>query len=281
MLKRLLALLVFIPMFLIAWYARNNRQPSASSPETRVGDRREDGYSSGRPSRGERRQNGEREQNEDRGEDEDGRTERPANDGDRHRIPREGSKPASDQPGIFDFYLLNLSWSPEFCATHPDKPECAAHLGFVLHGLWPQNNDGSYPEHCSDAPGPADPSDFRDLFPDASLLRHEWSTHGTCSGLAPDTYFARARTAMRAIHIPSSLANLTQGTASTPDQVLDQFSRGNPDIPRQSFALSCGNNYLTAVEVCLDRDLHAIACSNIRSCRANSIRIVPPGGTVN
>src|SRR5437763_15696110 len=83
----------------------------------------------------------------------------------------------------FDFYLLNLSWSPEFCHSHPSAAECAMHSTFVLHGLWPQNRDGSYPQNCSSAPGPADPSQYSELYPDPSLLRHEWAKHGTCSGL--------------------------------------------------------------------------------------------------
>ena len=58
------------------------------------------------------------------------------------------------EPGQFDFYLLNLSWSPEFCAIHETSPQCAAHPGFVVHGLWPQNNDGSYPALLQPSPGP-------------------------------------------------------------------------------------------------------------------------------
>src|SRR5215469_12084849 len=73
-------------------------------------------------------------------------------------------------PANFDFYLLNLSWSPEFCYSHPNAQECAAHAAFVLHGLWPQNNDGSYPENCSNASGPADASAYREIYPDPGLL---------------------------------------------------------------------------------------------------------------
>jgi ribonuclease T2 len=58
----------------------------------------------------------------------------------------------------FDFYLLNLSWSPEYCYAHPAANECAAHAAFVLHGLWPENADGSYPENCSNAGRPRRPS---------------------------------------------------------------------------------------------------------------------------
>src|ERR1700739_4798556 len=96
-------------------------------------------------------------------------------------------------PGNFDFYLLNLSWSPEYCHSHPSAAECEAHDAFVLHGLWPQNANGQNPENCSSAPGPADPAVYKDIYPDQSLLEHEWQTHGTCSGLSPDDFFNTAR----------------------------------------------------------------------------------------
>lgn len=176
----------------------------------------------------------------------------------------------------FDFYLLNLSWSPEFCQTHPGAAECAAHSTFVLHGLWPQNNDGTYPHNCSNAPGPADPSQYGDIFPDPGLLQHEWSTHGTCSGLSPDDYFSDARKAFRAVVIPPQLANLKAQTSMPPDQILGLFTASNSQIPQASLALSCGNNYLTAVEECLDKSFQPIACNGVRSCRANTVRIPPP-----
>ncbi len=171
MYKRLLALLVFLPMFLLAWYARSHRPPGEAPAETRVAER-----GSSRPATNERSRGNSREERRGSREERQG--------------SREGGG-ADDQVGRFDFYLLTLSWSPEFCATHPGKPECAAAPGFVLHGLWPQNNDGTYPQHCSDAPGPQDTAALRDLFPDAGLLEHEWETHGTCSGLSPDTYLPR------------------------------------------------------------------------------------------
>jgi ribonuclease T2 len=176
----------------------------------------------------------------------------------------------------FDYYLLNLSWSPEFCYSHPDAAECAAHYTFILHGLWPQNNDGTYPENCSNAPGPADPSLFKDIYPDQGLLEHEWKTHGTCSGLQPDAFFATARTAYRSITIPHRLEALTRQTSMSPNQIIDAFMVDNPRIPRESLAVSCGHNYLTAVEVCLDKTLRPIQCGPIHSCRAVVIRVPPP-----
>ncbi len=192
----------------------------------------------------------------------------------------EGTEPAraSAQPANqnFDYYLLNISWSPEFCHSHPEAAECAAHDTFVLHGLWPENNDGTYPESCSNAPGPADPGQYMDIYPEKGLLEHEWKTHGTCSGLSADAFFATARTAYRSVKIPSALANLKAQTSMTPEDILGMFMEGNPEIPRVSLVLSCGHNYLTAVEVCLDKKLQPVPCSGVRSCRARTVRIPAP-----
>jgi ribonuclease T2 len=176
----------------------------------------------------------------------------------------------------FDYYLLNLSWSPEFCHSHPEAAECAAHSTFVLHGLWPQNLDGTYPENCSNAPGPSNPSAYNDIYPDPGLLQHEWRTHGTCSGLPADAFFDTARTAFRSIVIPRKLQSLTHQSSMSPSEIMNLFMEDNPRIPRESLAVSCGNNYLTAVEVCLDKSLRPIQCGPIRSCKAVIIRVPPP-----
>jgi len=176
----------------------------------------------------------------------------------------------------FDYYLLNLSWSPEFCHSHPDAPECASHSTFVLHGLWPQNYDGTYPENCSPAPGPSDPAAYKDIYPDQGLLQHEWRTHGTCSGLSADAFLATARSAYKSVTVPQKLQTLTQQTSMSPNQIMDLFMVDNPRIPRESLAVSCGNNYLTAIEICLDKSLKPIQCGPIRSCRAVIVRIPPP-----
>lgn len=176
----------------------------------------------------------------------------------------------------FDYYLLNLSWSPEFCYSHPRAVECSQHAAFVLHGLWPQNNDGTYPEKCSNAPGPADPATYQDIYPDQGLLEHEWSTHGTCSGLSADDFLRNARAAYRSVAIPAELTSLERQVSMPPEHILGLFTEANPAVPRDSMALSCGNNYLTAVELCLDKGLHPIACPSVRSCRAKMVRIPPP-----
>jgi ribonuclease T2 len=191
------------------------------------------------------------------------------------RRSRRGRPEEAAAPGQFDFYLLNLSWSPEFCATHGDSPECGRNLGFVVHGLWPQDTNGDYPQHCSDAPGPANPQADTDIIPTASLVEHEWETHGTCSGLGANDYFAAIHKAYAAVKVPANIGTGADASGVTPDDLLSRFAAANPSYPAGSFALSCGNNRLTAIEICLSKDLHPETCQGVRSCRANVVKVTP------
>src|SRR4051794_31231797 len=104
-----------------------------------------------------------------------------------HRSPR--------QNAAFDYYLLTLSWSPEYCHGNASSTQCSAdkHFGFVVHGLWPEYKSGGGPVNCSQQPGPTNPSSYLDIMPDLGLISHEWKTHGTCSGLEADQYFGLIR----------------------------------------------------------------------------------------
>lgn len=182
------------------------------------------------------------------------------------------------QPGVFDYYLFNLSWEPEFCRSprNVDSEECrTGGRGFVVHGLWPQFTRG-YPQRCSYAPGLTDPSTMLDLMPSTGLVQHEWMTHGTCSGLSADDYFAKLRQARSSITIPSQLRQPAEGFSITPSDLKQSFADANPGLSTDDMAVSCGNNYLTAVEICLGKDtLRPVPCETIRDCHANIVRVAP------
>jgi ribonuclease T2 len=180
------------------------------------------------------------------------------------------------QPGRFDFYLMNLSWSPEFCSIQGTSPECSTHPGFILHGLWTQNNDGTYPIFCSEEPAPANLAQNLDITPDLALLHHEWAKHGTCSGVGPQRFFSMEHQAFRALKIPPQFEHIDHEISLTPDAILGLFAAANPDFPQNSILLSCGRNHFTAIEACFSKDLKPIACQGLRSCRANSVKITPP-----
>lgn len=201
------------------------------------------------------------------------------------------------KPGQFDFYLLNMSWAPEFCHNVEVLPEshhearrerraqdatteCGTPHGFVLHGLWPQNFDGTYPINCSDRPGQTDYRQYLDMTPSLTLLEHEWNKHGTCTTLATDDFFHTARRAFHSVQVPQQLQNVAEPLTLRPDDILGQFYRANPGFPQGSFVLSCGRNYLTAIEACFDKaSLKPIACQGLRGCRANVVKVAPETST--
>lgn len=177
-------------------------------------------------------------------------------------------------PGHFDYYLLTLSWSPEYCHGHRNSPQCGGgHPGFVVHGLWPQMRDGSWPSHCSNEPGLANPSTMLDIMPDPRLITHEWATHGTCTGLGARQYFATVRQAYQKIKVPPALVDPAQSTRQSSDAIKQMFVDANPGMSIDDIAISCHNRYLAGVEFCLSKTLRPIACEAVRDCTARSITI--------
>jgi ribonuclease T2 len=190
------------------------------------------------------------------------------------------SSPAGAQekgePGKFDFYVMNLAWGPAFCSVPGAGAECKAPRGFVLHGLWPQNYDGSYPVNCSDRPGPTRPKQYFDITPDLPLLDHEWSKHGTCTTMSPEEFFALEHYAFHSVRIPRKLRELKHEVPMRPKDVLDLFAKANPWFPQGSVVVSCEKERLTAVEVCMAKvGLLPISCVGLRGCSADAIKIAP------
>lgn len=179
--------------------------------------------------------------------------------------------------GRFDYYLLTLSWSPEYCHGHPNNAQCdGSHPGFVVHGLWPQFQDGHWPSQCSYAPGLSSPSTMLDIMPDPRLISHEWATHGTCTGLTAKQYFRVVRKAYQSIKIPTALVNPVRTSRQSADEIKQLFTDANPGMTSDSIAISCHNRYLAGIEFCLSKTLHPIACQAVRDCNARSI-IIPAG----
>ncbi|AFL87169.1 ribonuclease I [Terriglobus roseus DSM 18391] len=189
-------------------------------------------------------------------------------------------------PGRFDYYVLNMSWAPAFCdamktltpaeraSNSSEDLACETPRDFVLHGLWTQNNDGTYPGYCSQRPGPAHPERSLDMTPNLALLRHEWAKHGTCTTLSPEGFFATARQAYKSITIPPMFTSLGKDATMRPSEILTLFHRANPAFPQGSFVLSCSQNQLSAVEACFNKDMQPIACVNLKGCAADAIKVV-------
>jgi ribonuclease T2 len=184
------------------------------------------------------------------------------------------------QSASFDYYLLALSWAPEFCATHHSGQtglECdpGRHRGFVVHGLWPQLANGPSPENCGSARPVAGSiiNSTLNAMPSAGLIQHEWRTHGTCSGLDAATYFRDIVSDYSALQKPP-----LQGQMS-PRQIEQAFAQANHTNPN-SFRAECRGGELSEVRACVSKDLSRglqfVQCTpSAGSCNAPSVMVRP------
>jgi len=178
---------------------------------------------------------------------------------------------ATAQPGGkkagFDFYVLNLSWSPDYCASSgsDDPQQCSLgkKLGFVLHGLWPQYNQG-WPEYCAYLKlSPNVKAEFPNLYPSASLYDHEWDKHGTCSGLTPEGYLSLSKRLRDSVAIPAAYKAPDQPVRVTTVQLKKDFVAANPALTEASLAVYCSGSgrFLSELYVCFSSEGKPQACS--------------------
>lgn len=192
-------------------------------------------------------------------------------------MPMSRQEAAAGSEGQFDYYVLALSWAPNYCGGHPKDHSNECRLGaradFVLHGLWPQNNSGSPPLGCA-AARPVSHATVRHMleyFPSKGLIQHEWRQHGVCSGLSAADYFAKVEQAFNSIRVPEVYRNLDHDQTVAAKDVERSFAQAN-HAPPEAFRVSCRNGDLINVEVCLTKDLQYRACTaSVRECRAPQV----------
>jgi ribonuclease T2 len=195
------------------------------------------------------------------------------------------SVPARLAPGAFAFYVLSLSWSPGFCDTGGAAKagqQCAegANLGFVVHGLWPQNPHG-YPSNCDSGSRfvPRAVLDrIRGLYPEIGLAIHEWRQHGTCTGLSPTDYFDQVRRARDRVTIPDALRNPTEPQTLAPIEIERAFVQANPGLRTDTMGVTCRQGELEEVRICFTKDLRDFtSCPEISraACRSRSVSVMP------
>jgi ribonuclease T2 len=185
--------------------------------------------------------------------------------------------------GQFDYYLLSLSWSPQYCArpeARDDRLQCEGHnYGFVLHGLWPQYRRGSAQFCTSTEPRRVKPQIVDEMLPimvSPELIEHEWQRHGTCSGLAQEQYFAAARQAFAAFRAPREF---DEGRLVATDRrtIFSKLRESNPQIPGGAITLRCQGNDFSELRICLSKELRPIACGpGVRgNCPRDKVQVSP------
>jgi ribonuclease T2 len=188
-----------------------------------------------------------------------------------------------NRSGGFDYYVLALSWAPAFCAhetTNRAAGECGAgrEMGFVVHGLWPEREGGQSIENCAPV-RPVTPDvvqQMLSLMPDAGLIQHEWRTHGSCSGLTAEEYFAIVERSAEKVRIPEVYRSLHRALTTSPGEIERRFAAVNHLRRVSAVRVQCRAGEVRGVLICLRKDLQPRSCSwNVRDCRAGELFMRP------
>eukprot|EP01133_Synstelium_polycarpum_P016154 gene16154-19222_t len=187
------------------------------------------------------------------------------------------------EPGDFDFYLFVQQWIYSYCGTQT----CIASKereAFTIHGLWPENNGGSYPSFCK---GPAfNANEINDLLtdmnydwpsltgPNDDFWTHEWSKHGTCSLTGPITdehdYFSSALKLYSSFNITDSLVThgifpSNSGSVSVP-AINSSLKASFGGVP----LLQCSGGELSTVAICITKEtLEVMDCPALSGWNCN------------
>lgn len=189
-----------------------------------------------------------------------------------------------DRAGAFDYYVLSLSWSPNWCLREGDArgaDQCDARHdhGWILHGLWPQYHRG-YPSFCRTterAPTRAMTEAMTDIMGSSGLAWHQWRKHGVCSGLSATAYFALSRDAYGRVARPAILRRIDRQMRLPARVIEEAFLEANPGMQADMITVTCKGDQIQEARICLSRDLSPVPCGAdvVRDCTARDAIFAP------
>jgi ribonuclease T2 len=179
-----------------------------------------------------------------------------------------------EKAGDFDYYVISLSWSPNWCALEGDargSPQCNEDHGWIMHGLWPQFHRG-YPSYCRTTfrqPSRSMTKGMADIMGTSGLAWHQWKKHGVCTGLSPDDYYALTRKAYATVTRPPVFRKLERDVKVPAAVVEDAFLEANPQLEPDMITITCKSGHIQEARVCVSKDLSPVPCGSdvIKDCR--------------
>lgn len=179
--------------------------------------------------------------------------------------------------GDFDSFVFAMAWEPQWVAgdcgsevAEHLSPDAYAATHLSAHGLWP-NYDGrdyEYPQFCekytacegSGPPAWCGPSketlsafnttarwqEYAQEYAWNELAQHEWSKHGSCTGLAQKDYFSEVEALLRKVGGGAG-ADLLRKSVGGEVPWEDLRSAFQSDLAGRRVSLRCSSCYLSEV----------------------------------
>ncbi len=196
-----------------------------------------------------------------------------------HAVMAEG-----ERAGDFDYYVLALSWSPNWCAIEGDakgSDQCDPRHdhGWIMHGLWPQFEAG-WPSYCHGAarnPARSVTNGMEDIMGSSGLAWYQWKKHGKCAGLTGEAYFETARRAYEAVTRPPVLRKISKPLRVPAAVIEEAFLQVNPQLSADMITITCKADHIQEARICLDKSLSPRRCGAdvIRDCTATKALMTP------
>lgn len=189
-----------------------------------------------------------------------------------------------ERTGEFDYYVMALSWSPNWCELEGDarrSPQCDDRhdFGWTLHGLWPQYHRG-WPSYCPTSerhPSRSMTAAMADIMGSPGLAWHQWKKHGVCSGLSVTDYYALSREAYGRITRPAVFRKLDKPVTLPAELIEEAFLKANPGLEADMITITCRDGHIQEARVCLSKDLTPVPCGRdvIRDCSLDNALLTP------
>ncbi|GMH38928.1 hypothetical protein BSKO_06826 [Bryopsis sp. KO-2023] len=202
----------------------------------------------------------------------------------------------------FDFFYLTRQWAGGVCKhshkqldSEENRRSCKHYPDddiFTIHGLWPNRNDGSWPQYCDES------AEFRVDFGDEvmerlssewpsfygsdySFWKHEWTKHGTCAApyIANEKeYFEKTLELKEKYDLMRILG--ASGITPSADRVYSRWGFENAikaATGARALLVCSGRNpaILNAIWMCFSLDFKPIDCKAGTSSRCKDLLFLP------
>eukprot|EP01120_Amphizonella_sp_Union-15-10_P015457 TRINITY_DN7962_c0_g1_i1.p1 TRINITY_DN7962_c0_g1~~TRINITY_DN7962_c0_g1_i1.p1 ORF type:complete len:224 (-),score=31.15 TRINITY_DN7962_c0_g1_i1:118-756(-) len=192
------------------------------------------------------------------------------------------------QNNNWDYLLFVQQWPGTFCTG-----SCPVSVSFwTIHGLWPNRNDGSWPQYC---PGPTfTVSNITNLLPtmqtywpslsgsDDSFWKHEWEKHGTCAMTLPalsteNLFFAETLRLRLKVDFLSILKSDGITPSSSATYTASQIHNSIRASLNVNGVLNCdSNNNLLEIHLCVSKTFQIFACPSTETDNCSGSISIPP-----